>query len=91
MLYDDIPPRMRANRHTRGTHDTETPDQDGAARAPTDTLSVPTLYCERCERTVTPHVYPRGPHLRADCTLCGRYLQFVAKTAAWQAAATEAR
>jgi uncharacterized Zn finger protein len=30
-----------------------------------------------------PLVYERGPHLRADCRQCGRYLKFVPGTREW--------
>lgn len=35
------------------------------------------IYCQRCGFGVTPKLSERGPHIRADCSQCGRYLKFV--------------
>lgn len=48
-----------------------------------DKGSLAHLTCTRCNTTVTPLVLPSGPHLRADCPNCGRYLCFVPKRAPW--------
>ena len=43
------------------------------------------LTCVRCNATVTPLVYPSGPHLRADCPHCRRCLCFVPRRDPWLA------
>lgn len=42
------------------------------------------LECAQCGFGV-PHVYERGPHIRADCAQCGRYLKFVPRSEEWLA------
>ena len=44
---------------------------------------VPRLSCSVCQKSVIPLVYPSGPHLRADCPDCRRYLCFVPRRAPW--------
>lgn len=44
---------------------------------------VPRLTCTRCQKSVIPLVIPSGPHLRADCPHCRKYLCFVPKCAPW--------
>lgn len=34
------------------------------------------LRCETCDDDVIPQLSERGPHIRADCSSCGRYLKF---------------
>lgn len=41
------------------------------------------LPCPNCRELVAPKVYSSGPHLRADCPGCGRYLKFVPKREPW--------
>jgi hypothetical protein len=69
--------------------------QVAKTRANTGTASalniVPHLTCARCELSVVPVVYPRGPHLRADCPHCRCYLCFVPKRSPWLAFAKYAR
>lgn len=36
-----------------------------------------TLLCPHCEQYVTPTLTVAGPHIRADCPSCGRYIKFV--------------
>jgi hypothetical protein len=43
------------------------------------------LTCTRCHESVIPLVYPSGPHLRADCPHCRRYLCFVPRREPWLA------
>lgn len=45
--------------------------------------SVPLLRCEGCAVDVVPLGYVSGPHLRADCPTCKRYLRFVPKSSLW--------
>lgn len=59
----------------------------GSGQAEDDSSTL--LTCSRCG-PVSPRVYHRGPHLRADCPGCGRYLAFVPKTAMWLKMAGEA-
>ena len=33
--------------------------------------------CTRCKEWVIPDLSERGPHIRADCPKCGRYVKFV--------------
>lgn len=47
------------------------------------------LECPQCGFG-QPRVYVRGPHLRADCASCGRYLKFVPQTEEWLNMATGA-
>lgn len=35
--------------------------------------------CKSCERMVRPKLSQSGPHLRADCPVCGKYIKFVKK------------
>ena len=56
----------------------------GKTRAGSSKGSLAHLTCTRCDATVTPIVTPSGPHLRADCPLCGRYLCFVPKRSPWR-------
>ena len=44
---------------------------------------VPRLTCVRCQKSVIPLIYPSGPHLRADCPNCYRYLCFVPRCDPW--------
>jgi len=37
------------------------------------------LHCERCDVDVDPVISNRGPHLRADCPKCDRFIKFVGK------------
>jgi hypothetical protein len=46
---------------------------------------IPRLTCARCHESVIPLVFPSGPHLRADCPYCQRYLCFVPRCAPWLA------
>jgi hypothetical protein len=43
------------------------------------------LTCTRCHESVIPLVYPSGPHLRADCPNCRRYLCFAPRRTPWLA------
>ena len=36
-----------------------------------------TLLCQTCETYVVPIFSESGPHIRADCPSCGRYIKFV--------------
>jgi len=37
------------------------------------------LKCEQCGQTTSPVLTKSGPHTRADCGYCGRYIKFVGK------------
>lgn len=37
------------------------------------------LECYHCNQEVDVIVRPRGPHLRADCSQCGKYIKFLSK------------
>ena len=36
-----------------------------------------TLLCQNCAAYVVPIFSESGPHIRADCPSCGRYIKFV--------------
>lgn len=36
-----------------------------------------------CKTDVEPVLYWSGPHIRADCSRCGRYIKFCPKVAPW--------
>lgn len=55
-----------------------------ARRATVETI-VPRLTCTRCHDSVIPLIYSSGPHLRADCPNCRRYLCFVPRCVPWLA------
>ena len=38
------------------------------------------LFCSRCQAEVDPVLWESGPHVRADCPLCGRYIRFVKRS-----------
>ena len=59
------------------------PAHRARARRATDTSIVPRLTCSRCQKSVIPLILLSGPHLRADCPNCRRYLCFVPKCAPW--------
>ena len=44
---------------------------------------VPRLTCTRCQKSVIPLIHTSGPHLRADCPKCKRYLCFVPRCDPW--------
>ena len=37
------------------------------------------IYCPYCDQEVPIIIYPKGPHMRADCSQCKRYLKFLSK------------
>lgn len=47
-----------------------------------------TVWCARCHADVVPSLWTSGPHLRADCPLCDRYVKFVQQDAGWVAQKT---
>lgn len=59
------------------------PAQNAGNGAAADDASVPRLPCVRCRTEVAPVLSTSGPHLRADCPRCCRYLKFVPRTPAW--------
>lgn len=42
----------------------------------------PPVHCNRCNKDVEADISTSGPHLRADCPLCGAYIKFLKKPAA---------
>lgn len=44
------------------------------------TPSEKTVFCPYCQAEVEPRLTVSGPHLRADCPTCGRYVKFVKQT-----------
>ena len=46
-----------------------------------DTTS--TLFCPNCGVEVLPMLSRKGPHLRADCSVCGKYITFVPQRPPW--------
>lgn len=39
--------------------------------------ATPALFCPTCQETVIPKLTKTGPHLRADCPTCKKYIQFI--------------
>lgn len=37
------------------------------------------LECYHCDKEVHIVVRPSGPHLRADCSQCGKYIKFLSR------------
>ena len=35
------------------------------------------MFCYRCKKTVTPLLSPKGPHIKASCPICKKYIKFV--------------
>lgn len=41
---------------------------------------MPELTCHRCGVIAEPVVFESGPHIRANCSGCGRYIKFLPRT-----------
>lgn len=46
-------------------------------------MNLPRLHCPRCGEEVVPRLSRTGPHIRADCPRCSRFLAFVPQTDVW--------
>jgi len=40
-------------------------------------MNVKPMFCYRCKKTVSPLLSPKGPHIKASCPICKRYIKFI--------------